>query len=108
MCMEGIRKAPTGTTNYIVNRLPVNDFTTTMEECTGGWNWNKLDNINYRVAGKEMEIAIPKKTLHINTKKFVIDFKWADNSPADGDAMHWLGKGDAAPNARFTYRFIQQ
>lgn len=94
--------------NYIVNRLPVNDFITTLEECIGGWNWKKLNNINYRVAGNEMEIAIPKKTLHINTKKFVIDFKWADNSPADGEAMQWLDKGDAAPNARFTYRFIQQ
>lgn len=30
----------------------------------------------------------------------------ADNSPADGNAMHWLDKGDAAPNARFGYRYV--
>lgn len=33
---------------------------------------------------------------------------WADNAPADGDPLHWLDKGDAAPNARFRYRYVKQ
>ena len=33
------------------------------------------------------------------------DFKWADNSVADGNVMQFLDQGDAAPNDRFNYRY---
>jgi hypothetical protein len=55
-----------------------------------------------------LELVIPKKQLGIIGNEFTLDFKWADNSPVDGNAMHWLDKGDAAPNARFAYRYIKQ
>ena len=94
--------------HYLVNRKPTNGTTTTVERCTGGWNWGKVTDISYRANGNELEMRIPKKTLGITGNVFTLDFKWADNSLADGNAMHWLDKGDAAPNGRFAYRYIME
>jgi len=93
---------------FMVNRNPLNSTTTTLERCKGGWQWEKVGNISYRTVGNELELIIPKSYLGIKGKAFTMDFKWADNSPADGNAMHWLDKGDAAPDARFAYRYIQK
>lgn len=79
-----------------------------MERCKGGWSWERIGYIPYRMQENELELRIPKKMLNINGSIFTLDFKWADNVPADGDALHWLDKGDAAPNARFRYRYIKE
>lgn len=73
-------------------------------------NWQPQDagSISYRASGNELEMAIPKSTLGITGQTFTIDFKWADNAPADGNPMHWLDKGDTAPNARFAYRYVKE
>lgn len=93
--------------NYLVNRQVMNENTTTLEACTGGWNWKKIADIRYAVKGNEMELQLPVEYLGINGKQgFEINFKWADNAPLDGEVMHWLDKGDTAPNARFSYRYI--
>jgi hypothetical protein len=92
---------------YLVNRQAINVNTTTLEQCTGGWNWKKTGEIRYAVKGNEMELQLPLEYLGITEKQgFEINFKWADNAPLDGDVLHWLDKGDAAPNARFCYRYI--
>lgn len=93
--------------NFIVNRKPVNGHTTSVEKSTGGWNWQSVAKINYAVYKNELELAIPKKALGITGDAFTIDFKWDDNSVSKGDAMQWLDQGDAAPNARFCYRYIK-
>lgn len=92
---------------FLVNRKPQSNNLTIIETNAGGWNWQKAGNVNYRVMGNEMELSIPKKLLGIAGNTFTIDFKWTDNIPGDGDVMHFLDKGDAAPNARFSYRYIR-
>ena len=92
----------------MVNRTPKNATTTTLERSKGGWTWETLANVSYRTTGNELEIRLPKKSLGITGPTFTPDFKWADNAPADGDPLHWLDKGDAAPNARFRYRYVKQ
>jgi hypothetical protein len=52
-----------------------------------------------------MEIRIPRKVLGITGDTFTLDFKWADNSHPADNGLNWLDKGDAAPNARFAYRY---
>ena len=71
----------------MVNRTPKNATTTTLERSKGGWTWEKLAEVSYRSTGNELEIRLPKKALGITGNAFTLDYKWADNSPADGDAM---------------------
>lgn len=94
--------------HFMVNRKPINSQKTILERSKGGWNWEKAGHISYRTHKNEMELAVSKKALGITGNHFMLDFKWADNSPADGNAMHWLDKGDAAPNARFRYRYLKE
>lgn len=91
--------------HFLVNRKPLNSTTTTLEGNKGDWNWEKIRNVKYGFKKNELELRIPKKNLGITGNSFTIDFKWSDNAPLDGNAMHWLDKGDAAPNARFVYRY---
>jgi len=92
---------------YMVNRTIQSSGNTILEYSKGGWNWEKRADIKYLSGHHELELAIPKKVLGVNGDKFFLDFKWSDNAPADGNAMNWLDKGDAAPNARFSYRYIK-
>lgn len=94
--------------HFIANRSPASSRFTSLEKCTGGWHWEKLSTIPYAAGIHELEIRIPKKALGIATKNFILDFKWVDNAPADGNVLHWLDKGDAAPNARYCYRYVMQ
>ncbi|MFD0717083.1 hypothetical protein [Paenibacillus sp. GCM10027626] len=41
------------------------------------------------------------------TKPLQFDFKWADNISSGSDAMEFYMHGNAAPNARFNYRFTE-
>ncbi|MEJ7769145.1 MAG: hypothetical protein WKF89_15105 [Chitinophagaceae bacterium] len=93
---------------YIINRSVPAENNAILEVSKGGWNWEKISNLQYRTGSHEMELAIPKGALGIKGNGFTIDFKWADNSLADGNALDWLDKGDTAPNARFAYRYIKK
>ncbi len=91
---------------YQVNSKVVNDHSTTLNKYSQNKKWVKIDNdIKYKAAEREIEIAVPKKLLSLSEKDFTIDFKWTDNIEP-GNPMLWLDQGDAAPNARFKYRYI--
>ncbi len=77
---------------------------TSLEKLTNSGNWGKVQNISFRFTANELEIAVPKKALHISGNQFHIDFKWTDNIEP-GNPMLWLDQGDTAPNARFKYRY---
>ncbi len=79
-----------------------------VEAYTGNNQWKATGTIDMRVSGRQLELKVPKEILGIKGDSITIDFKWSDNVPADGDPLHWLDKGDAAPNARFAYRFIHK
>lgn len=93
---------------FMVNRTVKSATTTTLEQSAGGWTWTPVATVSYRTGSHELEISIPKKALGITGNTFSLDVKWADNTPADGDALHWLDKGDTAPNARFRYRYVKE
>jgi hypothetical protein len=96
---------------YIVNRTVPNDKTTCIESSSGGWNWNEVGKISYRVKGCEMEIALPRRFLIppgiLPGGKLEFDFKWADNTLQTGEITELITNGDTAPNGRFAYRFTQ-
>ncbi|MDD3108986.1 MAG: hypothetical protein PHV49_07265 [Alistipes sp.] len=90
---------------YIVNRNP-SESQTSLDVCTGGWNWRNQEAIPYKVNGSEMELSIPLASLGIKTaNQFTVDFKWVDNALSTGEIQECLTDGDAAPNGRFRYRY---
>lgn len=71
-----------------------------------GGAWVELAKLNYRQAGKALELAVPRKLLSLKGNAFTFDFHWCDN-PADlKDPISLCVNGDSAPNRRFNYRCI--
>ena len=91
---------------FLINGNPESKTSTTVAKSLGGWKWEDITKVSYKIDGNEMEVKIPKKSLNINSADFTLDFKWADNVPAKDGVINFLDKGDAAPNARFNYRYI--
>lgn len=94
--------------SFVINNKIKNDKETFLQKSSGGWNWQDVGVINYKVTRNEMELAIPLSSLNITDKKFSIDFKWIDNAVSNGDILECIDKGDTAPNGRFRYRFIYE
>ena len=95
------------TFEYIVNRTNPTDSKAVLEKSTGGWNWEKVADIDYTVNGDTMTVTIPRSALGISadSETFSLNFKWSDNMQKDGDIMDFYVSGDVAPGARFKYSF---
>jgi len=93
--------------DFIVNRVVNSDGTTWLEKNDGGWNWKKVEKINFRVQGNELHLAIPRKVLGQARGALPVrlDFKWADNLQQPGEVMDFFLSGDVAPEGRFKYRY---
>ena len=91
--------------DYIVNKQIKSDKVTTLMKYENE-QWIEVSELNYRYAGYELEIEIPRQLLNINQNQFVIDFKWSDNPEKLEDPISFCLNGDTAPNRRFNYRLI--
>ncbi len=99
--------AKTGWLGYdvVINRKSVSATTTTIEQnIDNKYDWQTPVSIEYRAAGNELELAIPRTTLRTSAGPPRLDFKWADNSVQTGDAVDFTLNGDVAPNDRFNFR----
>lgn len=94
--------------NFLINHKVFNKNTTSLERFNKAGDWEKLASVNFSQTKNELELAVPKKALGITGNRFTLDFKWTDNIVVTGSAMQWLDQGDAAPNARFRYRYCKQ
>jgi hypothetical protein len=96
--------------DYVVNRKVTSATRTVIEKFGGRWDWKRAADVGYRVMGCEMELAIPRAALGLADakKRLSLDFKWADNTLVDGDIMVFTVNGDAAPDGRFAYRFVEK
>lgn len=94
---------------FIVNRTVRGANVTCVETSNGGWNWAPVCEVPYRVEGRELELAIPRRLLSpaSSSSPLRFDFKWADNTLQTRDPMEFYTNGDTAPNGRFVYRFIE-
>ncbi len=103
------RRKDTGWEGYntLVNWPPVSETCTTVKRNTGGWNWQEVGRVPYRVDGCEMMIAVPRSMLGLDGARISIDFHWSDNLQNPGDLEDFLTNGDSAPNRRFDYRFSE-
>lgn len=93
--------------DFIVNRLVESDGTTWLEKNVGGWNWQKVQRLKFRVQGNQMHVAIPRSALGLakGARPVRLDFKWADHLQRPGDVMDFYLDGDVAPEGRLNYRY---
>ena len=89
--------------DYMVNQSSTKSQQMVLEKHeAAGYHWGQPREITFRVAGNEMELAIPRTALGISALPATIDFKWADNIQQTGEASDFTLNGDAAsPTTRF-------
>ena len=91
---------------YILNR----ETAGVLERSRGGWDWEQVGTVDYTVSGKVLQVCIPKSMLGITEEEFILRFKWADNNLTENEAgevdiLDVYQNGDAAPGARYQYRY---
>ena len=91
--------------DFIVNRTIEDNHTTWLERSVGGWNWQKVAKVEYRVAGNELQLSVPRAALGLKDGPIALNFKWSDNLQHPGDVMDFYTSGDVAPVGRFMYRY---
>ena len=93
--------------DYVINRTAPSNGKMTVEKCTGGWNWEVVGTVSYKMEGNELMLAVPRSLLGIASGAPVdLQFKWVDHCEA-GNVMSFYTKGDAAPYGRFTYIYSE-
>ena len=91
--------------DYVVNRSGT-DGKASVEAFKDGWNFETVGEAEYVQSGKTLQIKVKRSLIGYDGK--TLQFKWADNSVNDGDIMGFLDKGDAAPDARFCYKYATE
>ena len=93
--------------DYVINRTAPSNGKMTVEKSKGGWNWEVVGTVSYKMEGNELMLAVPKNLLGIAPGDLVdLQFKWADHC-GGGDVMTFYTQGDAAPYGRFTYIYSE-
>jgi hypothetical protein len=107
LLLDSDQNAATGWAGYdfIVNRAMDSDGKMWLEKNEGGWNWRRVASVDFRMAGKELQLSIPRAALGMAKDRTSFDFKWADNLQRPGDVMDFYVSGDVAPEGRFNYRY---
>ncbi|HNQ73703.1 MAG TPA: hypothetical protein PKN95_08880 [Verrucomicrobiota bacterium] len=90
--------------DVVVNRTAAGSLETNV---ANRFAWSSAGSVSCRVAGNELELAIPWKLLGLQSPAARLDFKWADNCLAADDWTDFTLNGDTAPNDRFNYRAHQ-
>jgi hypothetical protein len=95
--------------DFRINRRVINSHKTTLSRYDAqSHTWVEVGKLNYRSSGKELELAIPRKWLHLEGNTLSCDFHWSDNATDLNDIISIATTGDSAPNRRFNYRFQWQ
>jgi len=95
--------------DYVINQRVADEKTTTLQRYdpkAPNGPWIEVAQLDYRYAGKELEVAVPRKLLGLKGDAFTFDFHWCDNPTDLKDAISLCTSGDSAPNRRFNYRCI--
>lgn len=93
---------------YIVNRVSPSETKAVVEKSLGGWNWQKIGEVEYTLKGNKMQLVIPRELIGLESTELDIEFKWTDNTKLEGDIMNIYENGNAAPPYRFNYRYTEK
>jgi hypothetical protein len=110
LLIDSDNSSKTGWEGYdlILNHEPAegSGFASIQRNDGGAWKWAREKDGPMRVGEKEIQLAVPR-ALFPKNQPLQFHFKWADNMPDNGDIVSWLDGGDAAPNGRFSYSFVE-
>ncbi len=90
--------------DFLVNRSVAAGQTVSVERYDAG-RWVMAGSADFRLRGKQLELAVPRRLLGLRAGPVQLDFHWADNIRDVGDATEFYLHGDSAPNGRFNYRY---
>jgi hypothetical protein len=95
--------------DFLVNPRVHDDSTTTImryDAATPDNPWVEAGQLEYRYAGKQLELTVARELLTLAGESIAFDFHWCDNPPDLNDPISLCVAGDSAPNHRFNYRCI--
>lgn len=90
--------------DYVVNSGVTSATQTTLKQWLGS-GWGNAVSINYKVAGNEMELCIPRALVLLAGSKPEFYFHWADNPQQLANISSFFTDGDSAPDRRFNFNF---
>lgn len=101
--------------NYIVNRNPNGNGTTSVEKCSeNGFHWTSAGEAEYYVSGNVIVYKVPLSVLGLSADKVEFSFKVSDNvqkpsyfdeEDEDESILYYYITGDSAPIGRFGYAY---
>ena len=107
LLVDADQNAGTGWNGYDfrVNRLR-RGAACSVEKWAGG-RWVVVASAPLSYAGRDLVLSLPRRLLGQGAKNGPVrlDFKWVDNLPDNATALDFYSAGDAAPDARFNYRY---
>ena len=90
--------------DYVVNRTPDGEITS-LERSVGGYEWEKVADIKYKVSGKSISFEIPLSALNLTAEEPTVWIKATDNVTIYDDIQDYYVSGDCAPLGRFAYAY---
>lgn len=94
--------------DFLINHRLKDGHTTVLERTSNGWNWEPVCDVEYRVAGNQIMIKVPREALGLSKEPVEFEFKWADNWQEDNSIDEFTVDGDAAPPGRFNYLYTSK
>ncbi len=94
-----------GSFNYIINRTPTDNGTTSIEKSTGGYNWTGAGTAQYKLNGNAIIYSIPLSALGLTSDNCYVRIKACDNVTKYDDITDYYVSGDSAPIGRFAYSY---
>ena len=101
--------------NYIINRTPNENGTTSVEKCTeSGFHWAAAGEVEYYVSGNVIVYKVPLSVLGLSADNVEFSFKVADNvqkpsyyteEDEEESILYYYITGDSAPIGRFGYAY---
>jgi hypothetical protein len=95
--------------DYLVNQGVHDESTTTImryDAATPDNPWVESGQLEFRYAGKQLELTVARKLINLEGESIAFDFHWCDNPSDLNDPISLYVAGDSAPNRRFNYRCI--
>lgn len=102
--IEGSKKPAFENYQFVVNRNPAGNNKTSLEASKGGYDFEKVQDIDYLVSVNVIQFAVPRAALGIGNDA-VLYFKAADSIEHQDDIMDYYVSGCSVPMGRLSYLY---
>ncbi len=102
--VEGKDSDPFESYHYVINRSPSSDTKTSLEVSKGGYDFDRLQDIDYSLQGNTIQFSVPRKALGLK-RNFSIYFKAADSIEKESDIMDYYVSGCSVPMGRMSFSY---